>query len=169
MTGGESIWRPRLFGNIHRVNQLAGAMPRFEQSADESFAGQVRGRPASASRPNVQCRGWPIGAFRPAAYPKRGRPQARLIVDTFYRMEPPGSRPGGDGAGGSAWLAVGRAALARPSLLRPARDQQGFAGQRQGNGDGKCAWLGQRGCRSAFALPRAKLHERLHRRLSPAC
>ncbi len=78
----------RLFGNIHRVNQLAGAMPRLSNllmnhSLGKFAAGRL-GIPTERPMPRLADR-----RFSAAPYPKRNRPQARLIVDTFTEWNHP--------------------------------------------------------------------------------
>ena len=78
----------RLFGNIHRVNQLAGAMPRLSNllmnhSLGKFAAGRL-GIPTERPLPRLADR-----RFSAARYAKRSHPQARLIVDTFTEWNHP--------------------------------------------------------------------------------
>ncbi len=78
----------RLFGNIHRVNQLAGVMPRLSNLALNhslgKFAAGRLGIPTQRPLPRLANR-----RFSAARYAKRSRPRAQLIVDTFTEWNHP--------------------------------------------------------------------------------
>ena len=78
----------RLFGNIHRVNRLVGALPRLSNllmnhSLSQYAAGQL-GLPTE--------RPWPKFAdrrFSAERQPRHGQPDAVLIIDTFTEWNHP--------------------------------------------------------------------------------
>ncbi len=78
----------RLFGNIHRVNRLAGALPKLSNLALNSRLGlagaALLGLPTERALPKYAAR-----RFSAARYPDHDAPDAVLIVDTFTEWNHP--------------------------------------------------------------------------------
>lgn len=78
----------RVFGNIHRVNQLAGALPRLSNLVMNSPLGRagagLLGLPTERPLPQFAER-----RFTADRYPRHGAPDAVLIVDTFTEWNHP--------------------------------------------------------------------------------
>ena len=78
----------RVFGNIHRVNQLAGALPRLSNLAMNSPLGRagagLLGLPTERPLPKYADR-----RFSAERYPQHDAPEAVLIVDTFTEWNHP--------------------------------------------------------------------------------
>ncbi len=78
----------RVFGNIHRVNQLAGALPSLSNAIMQSRLGQagaaLLGLPMARPLPRFAAR-----RFTAARYPRYDEPDATLIIDTFTEWNHP--------------------------------------------------------------------------------
>jgi len=92
---------PRLYGNIHRLNRVAGALPRLSNRLMNSRLGMLGasllGLPTERPLPTFAQR-----RFTAERYPRHDKPDAILIVDTFTQWNHP---------------QVGRAAMRLAELL----------------------------------------------------
>jgi len=78
----------RVFGNIHRLNQVAGALPRLSNAMVNSALGKwgagMLGIPTERPLPQFAAR-----RFSAGRYPQHDAPDAVLIVDTFTEWNHP--------------------------------------------------------------------------------
>ena len=78
----------RVFGNIHRLNQVAGALPRLSNLVMNHSLGKwgagLLGIPTDRPLPQFAER-----RFSAESYPQHGAPDALLIVDTFTEWNHP--------------------------------------------------------------------------------
>ena len=151
----------RVYGNIHRLNQVAGALPRLSNAMLNSALGKwgagLLGIPTERPLPKYAAQ-----RFSARRYPQHEAPDGVLIVDTFTEWNHPQVGQAALALAERAGPAPECRALAGSGLLRPSGHQQGFAGQRQADGASQCAGSKWGGDAGAAGIPGAELHERLH-------